>query len=64
MLIKNMYTLAKLHASQSKAVVKPLWLETILAHFNVEDSTYSYSFLKIVQKNGSKNNFKLFWKMG
>ena len=41
MLIKNLYTLAKFYASQSKAVVNH-------AQFNVEDSTYSYSFLKIV----------------
>ena len=64
MLIKNMYTLAKFHASQYKAVVKPLCLETNHAHLNVGDSTYSYSFLRIVQKLGSKNKFKLFWKIG
>ena len=40
--IKNLYTWAKSYASQSKAVVKPSLLETNNAHFNVEDSAYSY----------------------
>ena len=65
MLIKNMYMWAKFYASQSKAVVKPSLLETNNAHFNVEDSAYSYYvFEKSSEIKSVKTILNFFCKIG
>ena len=52
MFIKTYTHELNFYVSQFKTVVNPLLLETNHAHCNVEDSTYSYSVLRIVQKLG------------
>ena len=56
-----MYTWAKVYASQSKAVSKPSWLKTNHAHFDVEDSTYSYSVFENSSEIRSFKCYRLRW---